>query len=108
MPYSFINQEIDQVFEDVGLGELSSEQKIILKEQIRERIVRATLEAVLSQLNPEQLQKFKEIIDSGTDIEDAVAGFVIENPGLSPIINLAIQNEWKDLFELLKKAGGGQ
>ncbi len=95
-----IEKNINEIFKDLGLGDLSDEKKEELKEKIVDKLDRAILEATLDSLNDKQLDEFEEALEDEENTEALIAELTSNIPGLANRIDMALRSEW----ELIKKA----
>lgn len=94
-----LNNQVNQIFSELGLDGLSEDQKEIIRKKILDRFESVTLEAVLVSLNEEDLAIFEKAITSENpdDTEAVITELVSTKPEIAARVNMAIKNEWEGI-----------
>jgi len=92
-----LKNQVDSVFNEMGLNSLSDDEKKALEEKIIDRLDRVILEATLLSLNEDQLKEFEAALDDPENTEALITELTSRIPGLSARIDMAIRNEWEGI-----------
>uniref|UniRef100_A0A7C4M1F2 Uncharacterized protein n=1 Tax=candidate division CPR3 bacterium TaxID=2268181 RepID=A0A7C4M1F2_UNCC3 len=98
-----LKQQVDGIFEEVGLGHLSDEEKRKIESMIMERFERVILEATLISLNDNQLKEFENAMMDEKNGQALVSDLAASIPGLAARIDMAVRHEWEAIKKMLKE-----
>jgi len=99
-----LRKQVNEIFDEFGLGDLSEEEKRALEEKIMDRFDRVILEAVLLSLNDKQMDEFEKAVADGENTDALIADLVSTIPELPARIDLAIRNEWEGIKKSISSA----
>ena len=98
-----LQKQVNDIFDEMGLSDLSQEEKKILEEKFMDRFDRVILEATILSLNEEQLDEFEKALADEENVEALITELTSSIPGLSARIDMAISNEWEGIKKSISK-----
>lgn len=94
-----LKQYIDKILEELALTNLEGDDRYEVVAQLVDHFNGVIIDTVMTNLDTEQLRKFKELVESDDDqkLDEGISNLVAEVPSINFKIDSAIASEMESL-----------
>lgn len=85
--------KIDELSKTLGIDALSQEEQAKILSKVDKRLEEVMLQTVIRNLSPEEVVKFRQILEDGRNMEEEITKLTSGIPGLSDKIEKAVSEE---------------